>query len=129
MAEELCDAGIAANSLWPRTTIAIACLADLPGGDGGVSRSRNVDIMADAAHAVLTRDSRDCTGGFYIEVVPAEEGVTDLERYRTQAGESVLEANMFTDPRDLTLNRGHAESSTFWRKRDDLDHGPQALHR
>ncbi len=73
-------------------------MADLPGSDGGVSRSRNVDIMAEAAHAVLTRDSRACTGGFYIEVVLAEEGVTDLERYRTQAVESVLEANVFMDP-------------------------------
>lgn len=99
LAEELRAVGIAANSLWPRTTIATAAIANLLGGDETVSRSRTPEIMADAAHAVLTRDSRTCTGNFFTdEEVLAEEGVTDLEQYRAVAGGPPLEADLFLDP-------------------------------
>ena len=56
LAEELKGKGIAANSLWPRTTIATAAVANLLGGDEMVARSRTPEIMADSAHAILTRD-------------------------------------------------------------------------
>jgi citronellol/citronellal dehydrogenase len=99
LAEELREAGIAANSLWPRTTIATAAVANLLGGDDTVGRSRTPEIMADAAHAVLVRDSRTCTGNFFIdEDVLREEGVTDLERYRVGPGDQPLEADLFLDP-------------------------------
>jgi citronellol/citronellal dehydrogenase len=99
LAEELREAGIAVNSLWPRTTIATAAVANLMGGDDTVSRSRTPEIMADAAHAVLVRDSRSCTGNFYIdEDVLAEAGVTDLDRYRAVPGGPPLEADLFLDP-------------------------------
>jgi citronellol/citronellal dehydrogenase len=99
LAEELREAGIAANSLWPRTTIATAAVANLLGGDDTVSRSRTPEIMADAAHAVLVRDSRSCSGNFYIdEDVLAESGVTDLDRYRVVRGGPPLEADLFLDP-------------------------------
>jgi citronellol/citronellal dehydrogenase len=99
LAEELRDAGIAANSLWPRTTIATAAVANLRGGEDTVGRSRTPEIMADAAHAVLVRDSRACTGNFFIdEDVLREEGVTDLEQYRVGPGEQPLEADLFLDP-------------------------------
>jgi citronellol/citronellal dehydrogenase len=103
LAEELREAGIAANSLWPRTTIATAAVANLLGGDDTVSRSRTPEIVADAAHAVLVRDSRSCTGNFFIdEDVLTEEGVTDLERYRVQPGGPPLEADLFLDPVQVT---------------------------
>lgn len=101
LAEELRDAGIAANSLWPRTTIATAAVRNLLGGDDGLSRTRTVDIMSDAAHVVLTRDSRTCTGNFFIdEDVLREEGVTDLERYRSVPGSGRLDEDLFLDPLD-----------------------------
>ncbi|MDN5759823.1 MAG: NAD(P)-dependent oxidoreductase, partial [Tomitella sp.] len=77
LAEEWRERGIAANSLWPRTTIATAAVQNLLGGDEVVARSRTPEIMADAAHAVLTRDPRECSGRFLIDdEVLAEEGVT-----------------------------------------------------
>ena len=99
LAKELAPVGIAANSLWPRTTIATAAVANLLGGDQTVARSRTPQIMADAAHALLVRDSRSCTGHFYLdEDVLAEEGVTDLDRYRAVLGGPPLETDLFLDP-------------------------------
>ncbi len=100
LAEELRPAGIAANSLWPRTTIATAAVANLLGGQAALARTRTPAIMADAAHAVLTRDSRTCTGNFFVDdEVLAAEGVTDLERYRSDpAATGPLDADLFLDP-------------------------------
>lgn len=82
MAAELGDDGVAVNALWPRTVIATAAVQNLLGGDQVVRQSRKPDIMADAAHAILVRDSRHCTGNFFIdESVLAESGVTDLRPY------------------------------------------------
>ncbi|MBK1787624.1 SDR family oxidoreductase [Prauserella cavernicola] len=98
LAEELREAGIAANSLWPRTTIATAAIANLLGGDAATERARVPAIVADAAHAVLVRDSR-CTGNFFLdEQVLAEEGVTDLDHYRAGDGRRPLEADLFLEP-------------------------------
>jgi citronellol/citronellal dehydrogenase len=99
LAEELAPVGIAANSLWPRTTIATAAVANLLGGEQTVARSRTPQIMADAAHAVLVRDSRSCTGHFSLdEDVLAEQGVADLDRYRAVPGGPPLETDLFLDP-------------------------------
>ena len=88
LAEEWRGLGIAANSLWPRTAIATAAVQNLLGGDEAVARSRSPRIMADAAHAVLSRDPRTCTGRFLIDdEVLAEEGVTDLSGYGGTEGE------------------------------------------
>ncbi len=82
MAKELEPQGIAVNALWPRTTIATAAVKNLLGGDQAIKGSRKPEIMADAAHAVLTRPSRECTGNFFIDdEVLAAEGVTDLDQY------------------------------------------------
>jgi citronellol/citronellal dehydrogenase len=84
MAEELKPKGIAVNALWPRTVIATAAVQNLLGGDSMIQAARKPEIMADAAHAILTRDSKDPanTGNFFIddEVLRAE-GVTDLTSY------------------------------------------------
>jgi citronellol/citronellal dehydrogenase len=81
LAEELRADGIAANSLWPRTIIATAAVQNLLGGDAAMARSRTPEIMADAAHAILTRPSRETTGNFYIDdELLAEDGGADLQR-------------------------------------------------
>jgi citronellol/citronellal dehydrogenase len=83
LAAELAGAGIAVNALWPRTTIATAAVGNLLGGDAMMRASRIPEIMADAAHAILTRPSRDFTGQFCIDdKVLYAAGVRDFERYR-----------------------------------------------
>ena len=74
MAEEFRAQGVAVNSLWPLTTIDTAAVRFALGGEAMARTSRSADIMADAAHAILTRPSRGCTGNFYIdeEVLRAE---------------------------------------------------------
>ena len=82
MAGEFRSDGIAFNALWPRTAIATAAIRNLMGGDEAMRRSRKPEIMADAAHWILTRPSRDCTGNFFIDdEVMAKAGVTDLTPY------------------------------------------------
>lgn len=82
LAEELKGDGIAVNSLWPRTTIATAAVRNLLGGEEMVAASRTPEIMADAAHVVLTQPAKTYTGQFLIddEVLEAH-GVTDLDQY------------------------------------------------
>lgn len=95
LAEEWREHGIAANSLWPRTTIATAAVRNLLGGEEVVARSRTPEIMADAAHAVLVRDPRACTGRFLVDdEVLAEEGITDLSPY---GGGEDLALDLFLD--------------------------------
>ena len=82
MAEELKSKGIAVNALWPRTTIATAAVRNLLGGEKMVQASRKPEILADAAHAILTKPSRECTGNFFVDDdVLRAEGVTDLSDY------------------------------------------------
>lgn len=81
MADEFRDDGVAVNALWPRTVIYTAALAML-GGTIKPERCRKPEIVAEAAHIILTRDSRRCTGNFFIdEQVLAQEGTTDMRRY------------------------------------------------
>jgi citronellol/citronellal dehydrogenase len=80
---ELKGAGIAANTLWPRTTIATAAVRNLLGGDELMRRSRTPEIMGDAAHIILTKDANTFTGNFCIDdTLLSEHGVTDFEKYR-----------------------------------------------
>lgn len=86
MSEEFKKAGIAVNSLWPRTAIATAAV-NMLGGEQMMNASRKVDIMADAAYHILKRNSRDCTGNFFIDdEVLNEEGITDMEQYAVKPG-------------------------------------------
>ena len=85
LAGELRARGIAVNALWPRTVIGTAALQIAMQGAGAdqLRRVRSPEILADAAHAILTRDSRSFSGRFCIdEDILHEEGVTDLARYR-----------------------------------------------
>lgn len=82
MAGEFRDQGVAFNALWPRTTIATAAVRNLLGGEEMVQRSRTPQIVADAAWHILTRNSRDCTGNFFIDdEVLHSEGIEDLTEY------------------------------------------------
>jgi len=86
MAREFADDGIAVNCLWPRTTIATAAIAfNFP--ETVLIASRKPAIVADAAHHILTRDSRACSGNFFIdEEVLREAGVTDFGQYAVTPG-------------------------------------------
>lgn len=80
---ELKHSGVAVNALWPRTTIATAAVGNLLGGDAMIRASRTPEIMGDAAHAILTRPSREFTGQFCVDdSVLYEAGVRDFEPYR-----------------------------------------------
>lgn len=82
LAEELRKDRIAVNALWPQTTIATAAVQNLLGGDALMRMSRRPEIVADAAFAILSKPSTDCTGNFFIdEDVLRKEGVTDFESY------------------------------------------------
>ena len=91
MAEEFRPDGIAVNALWPRTVIATAALAMLPGVSENVDGTRKPEIVADAAHAILVRDARSTTGRFFIDdEVLREEGVTDFSAYAVKPGTPLL---------------------------------------
>jgi citronellol/citronellal dehydrogenase len=90
-AEELRGDGVAVNALWPRTLIATAAVQNLLGGDSTIRGSRKPEIVADAAHAILTRPSRSFTGQFCIdEDVLREAGVTDFSSYAIEPGAPLL---------------------------------------
>lgn len=90
MAAEFAERGVAVNALWPRTVIATAALAML--GDAvKPEQCRTPDIMADAAHAVVTSDSRECSGNFFIdEEILRRAGVEDFSRYAVTAGAALM---------------------------------------
>jgi citronellol/citronellal dehydrogenase len=96
MAEEFRADGIAFNTLWPRTIIATAAVANLLGGESAIRRSRSPQIVADAAHAILTSNAREFTGRHCIDdEVLRTAGVTDLEHYRTVPGAEALLPDLF----------------------------------
>jgi citronellol/citronellal dehydrogenase len=96
MAEEFRSDGVAFNSLWPRTLIATAAVQNLLGGEEAMRRSRKPEIMADSAHAILVRPSRECTGNFFVDdEVLEQEGVTDLSEYGY--GDGDLATDLFLD--------------------------------
>ena len=106
LAEEQREAGVAANSLWPRTTIATDAVNHLLGGEQLMARSRKPEIMAEAAWVILTSGPREVTGNFFIDdEVLAAQGVTDLSAYAHDAskpgsvghGPNDLELDLFLD--------------------------------
>ncbi|WP_187977051.1 NAD(P)-dependent oxidoreductase [Mycetocola sp. JXN-3] len=81
-AAEFAGQGVAANTLWPRTTIQTAAVSNVLGGEELMRRSRTPEIYADAAYLVLTSDARELTGrSLIVEDVLADHGITDLEKY------------------------------------------------
>jgi citronellol/citronellal dehydrogenase len=93
LAAELKKFNIAANALWPKTTIATAAVQNLLGGQMLMNMSRTPEIMADAAYYILTKASTQCTGNTFIdEEVLASEGIVDLSKYSVVPG-----AQLYTD--------------------------------
>ena len=97
LAAEYRSAGVACNSLWPRTTVATAAVEFALGGTGMMQRSRRPEIVADAAHVILNRPARECTGQFFIDdSVLYDAGVRDFEPYSVEPG-GTLFADLFVD--------------------------------
>ncbi len=91
MAGELRSKRIAVNALWPRTVIATAAVENLLGGAPVVQRARKPSIVADAAHHILTRDSSETTGNFFVdEDVLRAAGVTNFDDYAVTPGVELL---------------------------------------
>jgi citronellol/citronellal dehydrogenase len=97
LAEELKAHHVAANALWPKTTIATAAVQNLLGGDYLMQRSRKPEMVADAALAILTKPSAECTGNFFIdEDVLRKEGIEDFTAYAVNP-ELPLQNDLFVD--------------------------------
>jgi len=97
MAGEFRDADIAVNALWPRTGIATAAVKML-GGQEGMRHCRTPDIMADAAYWILTQDSRECTGNYFVDDdVMRNAGVTDLTKYAIDPSAELM-PDFFVEP-------------------------------
>ncbi len=88
--------GIGVNSLWPRTAIATAALQMIPGVD--LNLCRTPEILADAAYCILTSDAKTTTGNFFIDdLLLAQHGVTDLDRYSVKPGTTNFIPDFFVD--------------------------------
>lgn len=97
LAEELKSFGIAANALWPQTTIATAAVQNLLGGDFLIQKSRTPQIVADAAFEILSRPAASCTGNFFIdETVLQQAGTTDFSHYAVNPSEQLMQ-DIFID--------------------------------
>ncbi len=91
MSAEFAEQGVAVNSLWPLTTIDTAAVRNVLGGDQMAAVSRTPEVLADAAHVILTKPSREVTGNFFIdEDVLRAEGVTDFSVYGPASGQKPL---------------------------------------
>ena len=96
MSEEFRKTGIAVNALWPRTAIYTAALQMIPGVD--TAACRTPEILADAAYVILNRESKDCTGNFFVDdEVLASVGITDLEKYSVVPGTTDFLLDFFLD--------------------------------
>lgn len=97
LAEELKPHKIAANALWPKTTIATAAVQNLLGGDFLMQMSRTPEIVAEAAYHILKQSSLECTGNFFIdEEVLEKEGITDFEQYAVNPQQKLM-TDLFID--------------------------------
>ena len=95
LAAEFGPRGVAVNALWPRTVIATDALRMIPGAE--IDRCRTPEIVADAAHAVLSTPARELTGRFLIdEDVLRAHGVTDFSRYAVDPSRPLL-PDLFLD--------------------------------
>lgn len=91
MAGEFRADGIAVNALWPRTGIATAAIRFALAGDEGMKHCRTPDIMADAAHVILTKPAREFTGQFCLDdTLLAAHGVTDFDQYRVDPSKDLM---------------------------------------
>ena len=79
-AREFKPLGIAVNSLWPLTTIDTAAVRNHLSSLADASRT--AQIVADAAHAIITKEAGSVTGNFFLdEEVLRAEGIKDFSVY------------------------------------------------
>jgi citronellol/citronellal dehydrogenase len=96
MSEEFKRDGIAVNALWPRTAIDTAALQMIPGVD--TAACRTPEILSDSAYIILNRNSKECTGNFFVDdEVLASEGISDLEKYSVVPGTKDFLLDFFLD--------------------------------
>lgn len=123
MAAELKSDNIAVNALWPRTAIYTAAVEMLSGSTEAKKLSRNPEIMADAAYAVLSRSVQNCTGQFLVDdEVLRQEGITDFDQYAsdpTYKGDLMMDFFLDESPHD-GFNQGK-EKSQKTKKLDGKD--------
>ena len=88
MAEEFKKEGIAVNALWPHSVIATAAISNVVAGEEAFPHCRKPEILADAAHLILSKKSSDYTGNFCIDdVLLNQNGITDFNKYRIDKNE------------------------------------------
>lgn len=96
LADELKRDGIAVNALWPRTAIDTAALAMIPGVDTAFCRT--TEIISDSAYIILNRESKECSGNFFIDdEVLASAGITDLDKYAVVPGTKEFINDLYID--------------------------------
>lgn len=90
LAGELKDDGVGCNTLWPRTAVATAAVKNLLGGDSSVAASRTPDIVAEAAHVILTSDSKLTNDNFFMDdevLISNGSSIDEIEKkYRIKEG-------------------------------------------
>ena len=96
LAAEFGPQGVAVNALWPRTVIATDAINMIPGVD--VGGCRTPEILADAAYFILTSDAKTTSGNFFIDdLLLAQHGVTDLDKYSVAPGTKSFIPDFFVD--------------------------------
>jgi citronellol/citronellal dehydrogenase len=85
---------VAVNALWPRTIIGTAAI-EMLGGAPMLDLSRTPEIVADAAHWILTQPV-ETNGQFFLDedVLRDGAGVTDFDRYAHSPGQP-LQTDLF----------------------------------
>jgi citronellol/citronellal dehydrogenase len=120
MAEEFRAAVVACNCLWPITAIATSAIRHTGGGEEVLARSRSPEIMADAAHAILTKTASEFTGQFVLdEFVLRDQGVTDFSRYEIAPG-GLLIPDLFVSDEELGRS-----GSRFSRRSSHVESGEE----
>ncbi|CAF1257344.1 unnamed protein product [Adineta steineri] len=111
LSAELRESGIAVNTLWPKTAIDTDAI-NLIAGEDYRKRCRRPEIMADAAYAILTQDSRSCTGNFFVdEALLRQQGVTDFDQYAVIPGTTDFMLDFFLDDNISQLQRDKSPMS------------------
>jgi citronellol/citronellal dehydrogenase len=95
LAAEFGPRGVAVNALWPRTVIATDAINMIPGVEP--ARCRKPEILADAAHVLLTAGVRDYSGRFLLdEELLQAAGITDFSPYAVDPAQTPL-VDLFLD--------------------------------
>ncbi|CAF0783637.1 unnamed protein product [Didymodactylos carnosus] len=118
LSAELKEFGIAVNAIWPRTAIDTDAIALIAGEDYR-KKCRKPDIMADAVYAIITKDSRSCTGNFFIdEEILKQSGVTDFEQYSVVPGVTDFMLDFFLDENLPKMQKTSSKTSSSSASKD-----------